>query len=40
VYPKPLNVIEQDHYKLTGELMPVMTKMARVAPSSLQNDHQ
>ena len=35
VYPKPLDVIRQDHYKLTGDLMPVMTKMARVAPSGL-----
>ncbi len=35
VYPKPYSVIEQDHYKLTGDLMPVMTKMARVAPSGL-----
>jgi putative membrane-bound dehydrogenase-like protein len=35
VYPKPYPVIEQDHFKLTGDLMPVMTKMARVAPSGL-----
>ncbi len=35
VYPKPLDVIKQDHYKLTGDLMPVMTKMARVSPAGL-----
>jgi putative membrane-bound dehydrogenase-like protein len=35
IYPKPLNVIEEDKLKLTGELMPVMTKTARVAPSGL-----
>jgi len=35
VYPKPLPVIAEDHLKLTGDLMPVMTKMARVAPSGL-----
>ncbi|MEP7109176.1 MAG: PVC-type heme-binding CxxCH protein [Ferruginibacter sp.] len=35
VYPKPLDVIQLDHYKLTGDLMPVLTKMARVAPSGL-----
>ncbi|WP_018616935.1 PVC-type heme-binding CxxCH protein [Segetibacter koreensis] len=35
VYPKPYPVIEQDHFKLTGDLMPVMTKTARVAPSGL-----
>jgi putative membrane-bound dehydrogenase-like protein len=35
VYPKPHNVIEEDKFKLTGELMPVMTKLARVAPSGL-----
>ncbi|MEP6594653.1 MAG: PVC-type heme-binding CxxCH protein [Ginsengibacter sp.] len=35
VYPKPLNVIEEDHLKLTGDLMPVMTKMARVSPAGL-----
>ncbi len=35
VYPKPFPAIEQDHLKLTGDLMPVMTKMARVAPSGI-----
>lgn len=35
VYPKPNPVIEKDQFKLTGDLMPVMTKMARVAPSGL-----
>ena len=35
VYPKPNSVIQQDHFKLTGDLMPVMTKIARVAPSGL-----
>jgi putative membrane-bound dehydrogenase-like protein len=35
VYPKPHEVIEQDKLKLTGELMPVMKKMARVAPAGL-----
>jgi putative membrane-bound dehydrogenase-like protein len=35
VYPKPNPVIEKDQFKLTGGLMPVMTKMARVAPSGL-----
>jgi putative membrane-bound dehydrogenase-like protein len=35
VYPKPYSVIQKDHFKLTGDLMPVMTKMARVAPSGL-----
>jgi len=35
VYPKPQNVIEQDQLILTGDLMPVMTKMARVSPSGL-----
>jgi len=35
VYPKPYNVIEEDHLKLTGDLMPVMTKMARVSPAGL-----
>lgn len=35
VYPKPQRVIAEDHLKLTGDLMPVMTKMARVAPSGL-----
>ncbi|MFT3751127.1 MAG: HEAT repeat domain-containing protein [Agriterribacter sp.] len=31
VYPKPQEVIEADHLKLTGALMPVMTKLARVS---------
>ena len=35
VYPKFNNVIEKDKLKLTGELMPVMSKNARVAPSGL-----
>lgn len=35
VYPKFGPVIEQDKFKLSGDLMPVMTKMARVAPSGL-----
>ncbi len=35
VYPKPNPVIAEDGMKLTGELMPVMTKMPRVAPSGL-----
>lgn len=35
VYPKFGPVIEQDKFKLTGDLMPVMTKMARVSPSGL-----
>lgn len=35
VYPKSLSVIQQDRFKLTGDLMPVMTKMARVAPSGI-----
>ena len=35
VYPKYGPVIEEDKFKLSGELMPVMTKMARVAPSGL-----
>jgi putative membrane-bound dehydrogenase-like protein len=35
VYPKPQNVIEEDQLRLTGDLMPVMTKMARVSPSGL-----
>lgn len=33
VYPKPHPVIEE--FKRTGDLMPVMTKMARIAPSGL-----
>ena len=35
VYPKHNPVIEKDDFKLTGDLMPVMTKMARVAPSGI-----
>ncbi len=35
VYPKPHQVIQADQLKLTGELMPVMTKLPRVAPSGL-----
>jgi len=35
VYPKTGPVIETDKLKLTGDLMPVMTKMSRVAPSGL-----
>ena len=35
VYPKPLAVIQEDKLKLTGPLMPVMSKTARVAPSGL-----
>lgn len=34
-YPKPGSVIAEDKLKLTGDLMPVMTKMPRVAPSGL-----
>lgn len=35
VYPKYNQVIQKDELKLTGELMPVMTKLPRVAPSGL-----
>lgn len=35
VYPKPHPVISEDNLKLTGPLMPTMTKTARVAPSGL-----
>ncbi|TKT87938.1 PVC-type heme-binding CxxCH protein, partial [Dyadobacter frigoris] len=35
VYPKPNSVIEEDGMKLTGDLMPVMTRMPRVAPSGI-----
>jgi putative membrane-bound dehydrogenase-like protein len=35
VYPKPNSVIQDDGLKLTGPLMPVMSKTARVAPSGL-----
>ncbi len=34
-YPKNNPVIEKDKFILTGELMPVMNKMARVAPSGI-----
>jgi putative membrane-bound dehydrogenase-like protein len=34
-YPKPNSVIAEDGLKLTGDLMPVMTKMPRVAPSGM-----
>ena len=36
VYPKPQAVIQQDSLKLTGDLMPVMTRLARVAPSGIE----
>src|SRR5690606_3255242 len=35
VYPKPNQVIQDDKLKLTGDLMPVMTKLPRVAPSGI-----
>lgn len=35
VYPKPYPVIAEDKLKLTGDLMPVMTKLARVSPAGL-----
>ncbi|MBY5958661.1 HEAT repeat domain-containing protein [Membranicola marinus] len=35
VYPKPQAVIAEDKLKLTGDLMPVVTKMPRVAPSGI-----
>ncbi len=35
VYPKYGSVIEEDKLKLTGELMPVMTKLPRIAHSGL-----
>lgn len=35
VYPKPNQVIQDDKMKLTGDLMPVMTKLPRVAPSGI-----
>ncbi|MBK8505267.1 MAG: HEAT repeat domain-containing protein [Saprospiraceae bacterium] len=35
VYPKYNSVIDEDSLPLTGELMPVMTKMPRIAPSGL-----
>lgn len=34
-YPKNNPVIEKDNFILTGDLMPVMNKMARVAPSGI-----
>ena len=35
VYPKPHRVIEDDALQRTGDLMPVMTRFARVAPAGL-----
>ncbi|MBX3240732.1 MAG: HEAT repeat domain-containing protein [Chitinophagaceae bacterium] len=35
VYPKPEQAIEADRLKLTGDLMPVMTKLPRIAHSGL-----
>lgn len=35
VYPKYNSVIDEDRLKLTGELMPVMTKLPRIAHSGL-----
>ena len=35
VYPKPSNRITQDSLVRTGELMPVVTKFSRVAPSGI-----
>ncbi|HLT06702.1 MAG TPA: PVC-type heme-binding CxxCH protein [Cyclobacteriaceae bacterium] len=35
VYPKPNQVIQDDKLRLSGELMPVMTPLPRVAPSGL-----
>ncbi len=35
VYPKPYPVIEEDHLMLTGDLMPVMKKLPRIAHSGL-----
>lgn len=35
VYPKPYPVIVADTLKLTGDLMPVMTKLPRVSPTGL-----
>lgn len=35
VYPKPQAVIQEDQLKLTGDLMPVVTKMPRIAPSGI-----
>lgn len=39
VYPKPHAVIQEDKLKLTGDLMPVMTKLSRIAPSGLMRYH-
>lgn len=35
IYPKYHPVIDEDRLPLTGELMPVMTKLPRIAPSGL-----
>ncbi|WP_336518210.1 PVC-type heme-binding CxxCH protein [Pollutibacter soli] len=35
VYPKPNNNIKRDKLPLTGDLMPVVTKYSRVAPSGI-----
>ena len=35
VYPKPQQVIEDDNLKLTGDLMPTMTKLPRIAHAGL-----
>jgi putative membrane-bound dehydrogenase-like protein len=35
VYPKPHSVIQEDRLKLTGDLMPVMSKFPRVSPAGL-----
>ena len=35
VYPKPHSVIEEDELIRTGDLMPTMTKLPRVAPSGI-----
>jgi putative membrane-bound dehydrogenase-like protein len=35
IYPKPNNNISRDKLPLTGELMPVVTKYSRVAPSGI-----
>lgn len=35
VYPKPNNNIKRDKLPLTGELMPVVSKFSRVAPSGI-----
>ncbi|MEJ1242299.1 PVC-type heme-binding CxxCH protein [Chryseolinea sp. T2] len=35
VYPKPNNNIKRDRLPLTGELMPVVSKYSRVAPSGI-----